>query len=152
VYCTYQAQGRAREILLDYLNPEQLETFRATEHFDIVKTGSRRSLGMFLLGYPGFRVYRLSHGRYPVTLFTSPSQVVRSVPRYGYCIHSHGGAPPDDELLSIKLLLEHDEARFVSIAFRVSWPEASARLLFPEQQEFGGVTARQAAALRDGIR
>jgi hypothetical protein len=114
--------------LLTYLSPEQRDTFRASGHFDVVKTGSRRSLGMLLLGYPRFRVYRLSRGRYPVTLFTSASQLARSAPKFGYCIHSHGAAPQEDELLSMKLLLEHDEAQFVSIACRLRSPPERLRV------------------------
>jgi hypothetical protein len=147
MYCTYQAQARALDLLLEYLGPEQRSSFRATGHFDVIKTGSRRSLGMLLLGYPSFRVYRLSRGRYPVTLFTSARQLARSAPRYGYCVHSHGAAPQEDELLSLKLLIEHDEPRFVAIAFRFGRPESRVRL-FADSQEFAEV--RAAGAPRDG--
>jgi hypothetical protein len=129
VYCTYQAQERARGLLLEYLSAEQRRAFEDSGHFDVVKTGSRRSLGMILLGYPRFRVYRLSHGRYPVTLFTSARQLARSAPKYGYCIHSHGAAPQDDELLSMKLLIEHDEPQFVYLAYRFAAPEARGMLV-----------------------
>lgn len=114
----HEAETRARALLLDCLSPQQRETFLATGHFDVVKTGSRRSIGMLLLGYPRFRVYRISHGGHPVTLFTSARQLAQSTAKYTYCIHSHGAAPKDDELLSLKLLIEHDEPRFVDIAFR----------------------------------
>jgi hypothetical protein len=118
VYCTREAEERARTLLVGWLDGEQRASFESAGHFDVVKTGARRSLAMLLLGYPRFRVYRLSHGHYPVTLYTSRAQLAEDAPRYGYCVHSHGAAPRDDELLSLKLLLEHDEARFVSVAFR----------------------------------
>ncbi len=122
-----QAQDRARELLLEYLRPEQRETFQAWGHFDVDKTGARRSLGMLLLAYPRFRVYRLSLGAYPVSLFTSAKRLAASTPSYAYCIHAPSPALKDDELLSLKLLLEHDEAQFVRIAFRMrlfgrDWP------------------------------
>jgi hypothetical protein len=149
VPCTSEAQARARALLLDYLSPEQRETFLATGHFDVVKTGSRRSIGMLLLGYPKFRVYRLSHSHHPVRLFTSAAQLTRSAPKYGYCIHSHGAAPPDDELLSMKLLLENDEARFLSIAYRFRSPEARLRLR--GDRDAPEIVAREVvAALRAG--
>ncbi len=83
---------------------------------------------MLLLGYRKFRVYRLSHSRYPVTLFTSAKRLARSVPSYGYCIHSHGAAPKDDDLLSMKLLIDHDEPLFIFLACRFSSPGSSAGL------------------------
>jgi hypothetical protein len=115
-----EAQDRARALLLDYLSPEQREAFQVLGHFDVAKTGSPRTLRMVLLGYPRFRVYRLSHDHFPVRLFTSEKQLVRSVPNWAYCIYSHGAAPQDDDLLSMKLLLEHDEPLFLRIAHRVS--------------------------------
>ena len=141
MHCTYQAQDRARELLLEYLSPEQRAAFETAGHFDIVKTGSPRSLGMLLLGYPKFRVYRLSHNHYPVTLFTSAKQLERSAPKYGYCIHSHGAAPQDDELLSMKLLIEHDEPKFVCIAYRFRSPERRPRLRAFDVQADRDITA-----------
>ena len=115
-----RAQERARALLLDYLSPEQSEAFQVLGHFDVVKTGSPRSLGMLLFGYPRFRVYRLSHDHFPVRLFTSMRQLAGSVPQCAYCIYSHGAVPQDDDLLSMKLLIEHDERHFLRIAHRVS--------------------------------
>jgi hypothetical protein len=118
---------RARGLLLEYLSPAQRETFLASGHFDVDRSGARRSVLMRLLRYPRFRVYRISAQRLPVVLFTSPRRLARSRPKYVYCIHSRTVAPKYDELLSLKLLLEHDEPRFVRIAFRVrlfgnDWP------------------------------
>ena len=141
MYCSYEAQDRARALLLTYLSPGQRETFQVRGHFDIVKTGCRRSLEMLFLGYPRFRIYRLSRSRFPVTIFTSARQLARSLPKYGYCIHSHGSAPQDDELLSMKLLIDHDESRFVYIACRFRSPVARARLL-AEQQEYWDIAGR----------
>jgi hypothetical protein len=121
---------------------DQSEAFRVTGRFDIVKTGSPRSLGMLLLGYPKFRVYRLSHNHYPVTLFTSAKQLERSTPKYGYCIHSHGAAPQDDELLSMKLLIEHDEPKFVCIAYRFRSPERRPRIRAIEPPPLRDITTR----------
>jgi len=149
MYYTYEAQDRARGLLLEYLSPEQREAFLTKGHFDIVKTGCRRSLHMVLLGYPRFRVYRLSHSRYPVTLFTSSRQLARSAPKWGYCIHSHGAVPQDDELLSMKLLLEHDEQQFIAIAYRFRSPEARARLVALDLLHFEEGAARRARAARD---
>jgi hypothetical protein len=87
---------------------------------------------MLLRLYPRFRVYRLSDGRHPVALFTSRRRLARSAPKYGYCIHSLTTVPKYDELLSLKLLLEHDEPRFVRVAhcFRLS----RFNLLYPDAQ------------------
>jgi hypothetical protein len=150
VPCTYQAEERARALLLAYLSPEQRETFQVAGHFDVVKTGCRRSLEMLFLGYPRFRVYRLSRSRYPVTLFTSPRQLARSRPKYGYCIHSHGAAPQDDELLSMKLLIEHDESQFVSTAYRFWSPDPHAQPL-AEHQGVWGIIAQDAWESRDRL-
>lgn len=118
--CRDEARKRARVLLLDYLSADQRRDFETSGHFDVVKTGSRRSLGMFLLAYPRFRVYRLSRERRPVKLFTSPKKLAGWRPRSAFCIHSRGPAPQEDELLSMKLLLEHDEPRFLRIAHAIS--------------------------------
>jgi hypothetical protein len=110
------AQARARDLLLGYLSPEQREALQAFGHFDVVKTGSPRSLGMLLFGYPRFRVYRLSRDQYPVKLFTNERQLALSIPWCAYCVHPRRETPQDDALLSMKLLLEHDEPRFLRIA------------------------------------
>ncbi len=147
--CTNEAQARARALLFEYVSPEQRDTFQAKGHFDVVKTGTRRSLGMLLLGYPKFRVYRLSHSHHPVRLFTSATQLARSAPKYGYCIHSHGAAPPDDELLSMKLLLEKDEPRFLSIAYRFRSPEGRLRV-HADQRDGPDLAPRQVIAVVRG--
>lgn len=115
-----EARRRARALLLDYLSADQRCDFETSGHFDVVKTGSRRSVGMFLLAYPKFRVYRLSRERRPVKLFTSREKLAGSRPRCAFCIHSKGSEPQEDELLSMKLLLEHDEPRFLRIAHATS--------------------------------
>lgn len=111
-----EARERARALLLDYLSPEQREDYQATGHFDVVKTGSRRSLRMLLSLYPTFRVYRLSRDRPRVTLFTSRRQLADAFPRYAFCVQSRIPALQEDELLSVKLLLDHDERRFLRMA------------------------------------
>ncbi len=111
-----EARRRARALLLDYLSPEQRRDYEATGHFDVVKTGSRRSLRMLLMAFPRFRIYRLSRERPTVALYTSRQELAEGFPRYAFCIHSHVPAIAEDELLSMKLLLDHDEARFLWIA------------------------------------
>jgi hypothetical protein len=113
---TDAARERARSLLLDYLTPGQRDAFLALGHFDVVKTGSRRSLGMLLFGYPRFRVYRLSVGRHPVTLFTTAGQLAISDPWCAFCVHAHCEVPMEDALLSMKLLIDHDEPLFLRIA------------------------------------
>jgi hypothetical protein len=122
--CEHDA-GRA--LLLAYLSPGQREAYAAAGHFDVDRTGAHRSLWMRLLGYPRFRVYRLSAGRYPVALFTSPRHLARGEAEYVYCVRARDPVPRHDELLSLKLLLEHDEPRFVRIAtrFRAFWSEVA---------------------------
>jgi hypothetical protein len=114
--CSDEARERSRALLLDYLSPDQRRDFEAFGHFDVVKTGSRRSLRMFLLAYPKFRVYRFSRDRHPVRLFTSQQQLAVAFPRCAFCVHSSVAATQDDEILSMKLLLEHDEPHFTRIA------------------------------------
>jgi hypothetical protein len=111
-----EGRERARALLLGYLSDEQRRDFETSGQFDVVKTGSRRSLRMLLFAYPKFRVYRLSRDRLPVKLFTSQEQIAGAFPRCAFCVHSSVAAAQDDELLSIKLLLEHDEPRFLRIA------------------------------------
>jgi hypothetical protein len=114
--CGDEARARARALLMDYLSPDQRRDFETLGHFDVVKTGSRRTVRMFLLAYPKFRVYRLSRDRHPVKLFTSEEQLAGAFPRCAFCVHSSVAVIQDDELLSMKLLLEHDEPRFLRIA------------------------------------
>lgn len=124
-----QAQRRARELLLEYLAPAQRETFLAAGFFDVDKTGARRTPAMLLRCYPRFRVYRLSDGWRPVALFTSPRRLARCVPNYVYCINSPEHVPREDALLSLKLLLDHDEPRFVRIGHRFACSRLDRPLL-----------------------
>jgi hypothetical protein len=119
--------------LLDYLGPAQRETFLASGYFDVDKSGAARAPSLLLRCYPRFRVYRLSHGWRPVALFTSPKRLARCMPSYVYCVLSPEHVPRCDTLLSLKLLLEHDEPRFVRIGnrfacSRIDWLLLGARV------------------------
>lgn len=88
------ARTRAKELLVEHLDPEQRESYE--KH------------GLFIVETPRKNRYRLSSNHAPRKLSGDKDAV-------SYCIHTYG-VPREDELLGFKLLLEANEEEFLRTA------------------------------------
>lgn len=94
------AVAKAERLLLETLKEEQRKQYQKDRHFDVItKDGKRR--------------YRIHHGSSGnVKLLNEKGHSVKS-----YCIHAvDQGIPNEDNMLLQKLLIEHDEERFLKTA------------------------------------
>ena len=91
------AAQKARELLLDNLDDQQVEEFADNGYFHVTtRDGERR--------------YRLRPGGQPLRVAGEDGR------QFAYCIHPAYGYPADDVVLAQKFLLESDEDAFLRIA------------------------------------
>lgn len=89
--------ANARKLLLEALHDSQRQELERDGYFHVeTRDGTRR--------------YRLAPSRPPIRVHGEDGR------RWSYCIHPEYGYPAEDVVLAQKLLLESDEAAFLSIA------------------------------------
>ena len=94
--------AKARKLLLEHLRPEQAASFEKDEHFEVLAMSGRR--------------YRIKLG------WGGNSEELNDVRKVvnRFCIHPREQVPHHDNMLAQKLLIEHDEERFLDIANRTA--------------------------------
>lgn len=94
-----EAVAKAERLLMESLREKQLEEYQEFKRFTVISKDGKRT-------------YRVNKGRIRnVQLIDQGGKVLRT-----YCGHPQEYVPDEDTMLAQKLLLEHEEERFLKLA------------------------------------